>query len=220
MDVTVWWAVPGSVGPDLLTPVESARREALRQPADRDRFTTGAVLLRLAVAARTGLAPAAVPVRRDCPRCGRPHGRPTIDGYDVHVSISHSGERVAVALADVPLGVDVELVRPIGIDDLVTQTLGPGERAEDIPAFFRYWVRKESAVKATGDGLQVPLGKVRVSRPDEPARLLGYPDRPGLVATMRDLDAGTGYAAALTVLAPELGTVSARWVLPDELADQ
>jgi 4'-phosphopantetheinyl transferase len=210
MEVTVWWAVPGIVGPDLLTAVEWARRDAYRQPADRDRFTTGAVLLRLAVAARTGLAPAAVPVVRDCPRCGKPHGRPRIEGYDVHVSISHSGERVGVAVAGVPVGVDVERIRPIAIDGLATQTLGHGERAEDVAEFFRYWARKESAVKATGDGLAVPLAKVRVSRPDEPARLLGYPGVPGLVATMRDLDAGTGYAAALTVLAPEPCTVSER----------
>ena len=213
MDVTVWWAEPARVTAAhqaLLDPVEVSRREALRQPADRDRFTAGAALLRLVVADRTGIGPAAVPVRRDCAHCGRPHGRPRIDGYDLHLSVSHSGDRVGVAVSGAPVGVDVEQVRAMPYAELATHTLGPGERADDLAGFFRYWARKESAVKATGDGLSVPLPGVRVSRPDEPARLLAYPDRPELVATMRDLDAGTGYAAAVTVLAPEPCTVTER----------
>jgi 4'-phosphopantetheinyl transferase len=122
----------------------------------------------------------------------------------VHVSVSHSGDRVAVAAtAAAPVGVDVERVRELRLAELGAQTLGPGEWATDLAEFFTYWARKESAVKATGDGLSVPLSGVLVSRPDEPARLLGYRARPDLVATMRDLDPGPGYAAAVTVLAGE-----------------
>jgi 4'-phosphopantetheinyl transferase len=204
MEVTVWWAEPGYATAEhqqLFDGVEWGRWTALRQRADRDRFTVAAALLRLVVAARTGLAPAAVPVRRECPRCGRPHGRPRIEGYDLHVSVTHSGERVAVAVSSAPVGVDVEHVRPINLDDLAPHTLAPDEQADGLDGFFRYWTRKESAVKATGDGLTVPLAQVRVAGPAEPARLLAYPGRPGLVATMSDLDAGEGYAAAVTVLA-------------------
>jgi 4'-phosphopantetheinyl transferase len=206
VDCAVWWAAPAHAGAGhlrLLDPAERARREALRQPADRDRFTAAAALLRLVVGRLTGLAPERVPVERGCARCGRPHGRPRIPGHDVHVSISHSGQRVAVATGPVPVGVDVEEVRPIAFDDLGAHTLGPGEQAGDVGEFFTYWARKESAVKATGDGLAVPLSGVLVSRPDEPARLLDYRTRPELVATMRDLSAGARYAAALTVLAAE-----------------
>jgi 4'-phosphopantetheinyl transferase len=217
MDVDVWWARPGDAYRALLDPVEQGRREALRYEADRDRFTAAAALLRLVVADRTGLDPAAVPVRRDCPGCGRPHGRPVVDGYGLHLSVTHSGERVGVAVAGAPVGLDVEEIRPVRVAELARLALGPDERADDVAGFFRYWTRKESAIKATGDGLTVALTRVRVSRPGEPARLLGYPDRAGLVATMRDLDAGTGYAAALTVLAPEPVEVSVRdgaWLTP------
>ncbi len=201
--VEVWWAGPDQARTGhlaLLDEVESARRERLRQPADRDRFTVAAALLRLVCARLTGLDPARVPVDRSCTRCGRPHGRPRISGYDLHVSISHSAGRVAVATAAVPVGVDVEQVRPIPVDEISGQTLGPDERADDLTGFFTYWARKESAVKATGDGLAVPLSGVLVSRPDQPARLLGYGTRPGLVATMADLSPGPGYAAAVTLL--------------------
>jgi 4'-phosphopantetheinyl transferase len=217
MTGAVWWAGPSqATGAHLrlLNPAELARREALRQAADRDRFTVAAALLRLVAGRLTGLAPDRVPVERTCDRCGRPHGKPRITGYDVHVSVSHSGDRVAVATAAVPVGVDVEQVRELPLAELGAHTLGPGERAADLAGFFTYWARKESVVKATGDGLSVPLPGVLVSGPDEPARLLGYRTRPGLVATMRDLNPGSGYAAAVTVLADE------PWQVTEHAADE
>jgi 4'-phosphopantetheinyl transferase len=202
----VWWAGPADARTahlGLLNPVELARRETLRQAADRDRFTAAAALLRLVTGQLTGLAPDRVPVERTCDRCGRPHGKPHIAGYDVHVSVSHSGQRVAVATAAAPVGIDVEQLRDVPFAELGEHTLGPGEHAADLAGFFTYWARKESAVKATGDGLSVPLSGVQVSPPDEPARLLGYQTRPELVATMRDLSPGPGYAGAVTVLTHE-----------------
>ncbi len=213
----VWWADPAWARPvheSLLDPAEQGRREALRRPADRDRFTVAAALLRLVGARATGLAPRRVPVDRGCSQCGEPHGKPRIQGYDLHVSISHSGARVAVAAGPAPLGVDVEEVRPVDVAALAGLTLGAGESAAGSADFFVYWTRKESAVKATGDGLSVPLSGVRVTRPDQPAGLVSYPARPGLVATMRDLGAGLGYAAALTVLAPEPVAVHEHDALP------
>jgi 4'-phosphopantetheinyl transferase len=187
-------------------PVDGARRRAYRREADADRFTIGAVLLRLALAAETGMDPDRLPIQRACPTCAQQHGRPTVTGVDRHLSVSHSGNRIAVALtAAAPVGVDVEELsasRPVTApDELARHVLGPGESAADRREFLVYWVRKESVVKATGDGLRAPLPGVLVSRPDEAPRLVGYPDRPGLVATMADLDPGDGYLAALTVLA-------------------
>ena len=55
-------------------------------------------------------------------------------------------------------------------------------------------------LKATGDGLRVPLTEVVVSAPEGPPGLISYQGRV-VPATMFDLDVGDpGYAAALTVL--------------------
>jgi 4'-phosphopantetheinyl transferase len=216
-DFDVWWADPAWASPAhraLLDADERGRREALRRPADQDRFTVAAALLRLVGARATGLAPERVPVDRSCAQCGKPHGKPRIQGYDVHVSVSHSGGRVAVAAGPAELGVDVEEVAEVNVADLAGHTLGPGESAAGPADFFVYWTRKESVVKATGDGITVALSGVRVTRPDEPAGLVSYATRPGLVATVRDLRPGEGYAAALTVLAPEPVTVHEHDALP------
>jgi 4'-phosphopantetheinyl transferase len=197
----VWWADLAMVGPrhvDLLDPVERARRARYRRPADADRFTLGAALLRLVAAEATGTDPAAVAVARHCPTCDLPHGRPTVAG--VHVSVSHTGERVAVAITTAgPVGVDVEAIAAVA-PDLGEHVLGPDEAVAGPRDFYTYWVRKESVVKATGDGLRVRLSGVLVGRPDEPPRLIAYPGMEPPPAAMADLCPEGDYAAAVTVL--------------------
>jgi len=57
----------------------------------------------------TGDDPAAIVVDRTCHTCGEPHGRPRLPGTRLEASISHSGDIVAVALAEAgPVGVDIE----------------------------------------------------------------------------------------------------------------
>lgn len=204
VEVEAWWARPDAERPahrDLLDPTEWERRSAYRRAEDQARFTVATALVKLAAARRLGLPAPDVVIDRTCD-CGRPHGRPRLSGQDLAVSISHSADRVLVALtAGAPVGADVERVRPVEIAGLAGHVLGAGEAAADLPQFFRYWTRKEAVVKATGDGLRMPLSQVLVSAPAQPPRLLRYGDQAGLVAAMADLDPGDGYAAAVAVLA-------------------
>ena len=202
---TVWLATTAQAAPGhmaLLDPVEQGRRTALRRPADRERFTLAAVLLRLAVSGATGRPPHDVRVERSCPDCGAPHGRPRLPGTGLHASVSHSAGRVAVALARAaPIGVDIEQVRPVGdLAALARTVLSPAEPLRDPVDLFTYWCRKESVVKATGDGLRARLAEVVVGPAAEPPRLVSYRGAP-LPATVADVPAGPGYAAAVTVLA-------------------
>jgi 4'-phosphopantetheinyl transferase len=203
--VEVWWGRPSAERPwhaELLDPAERERRSALRRAEDQARFTVAAALLRLAAGRRLGTPAGGLTVDRTCDDCGRPHGRPRLPGTGLAASISHSGDRVAVALSDTAaVGVDVEQVRPVGIEQLAGHVLGEQEAAATLAEFFCYWTRKEAVVKATGDGLRMALPKVVVTRPEQPPALLRYGDRADLVASLADLDAGDGYAAAVAVLA-------------------
>lgn len=204
VEVEAWWARPGAERPshrDLLDPAEQERRSTYRRAEDQARFTVATALVKLAAGRRLGLPAAQVVIDRQC-NCGRPHGRPRLPGHDLAVSISHSADRVLVALTGgAPVGADVEQLRPIEIAGLASHVLGDGETAPGLPEFFRYWTRKEAVVKATGDGLRMPLAQVVVSAPAHPPRLLRYGERAELVAAMADLDPGDGYAAAVAVLA-------------------
>ncbi|WBB81385.1 hypothetical protein O7606_08505 [Micromonospora sp. WMMD882] len=165
----------------LLDDAERRRLAAVAHPRRRRQSTLGAVLLRLAVAHHTGTPPDRLRVRRACPSCPAPHGRPELPDHPLTVSVSHSGRRVAVAVSHrAAIGVDVERLDP-----------------DRPPAELARWCRREAVVKATGDGLRVRIRDVRVSR----SRLLAYPGRPDLRGRLWDLRPGPGYRAAAALVA-------------------
>ena len=206
----VWWARPEAARPwhrELFTAEELDRADAYRRPEDRDQFTVGCATSRIVLGRLLGLPPEKVPLRRDCDGCGRPHGRPYLPGGEYHLSVSHSGDWVAVAITDLgPVGIDVErhTARAAGLAEAV---LAPAEaeayarlpEAERAAALIAYWTRKEAVLKATGDGLRAPLRGVTVSAPHEPPALLSYAGRPGLVMALCALAPRPGHAAVLAI---------------------
>jgi 4'-phosphopantetheinyl transferase len=207
MRCDVWWGQVAAYAPwhdTLLDPAERDRRDRYAFRADRARFAVAAALLRVVAGRMLGVAPEQVGVDRTCGSCGRPHGKPSLGAGAPQVSLSHSGDYVAVAVCpDAPVGVDVEqAARRTDYRSLVSHVLDPAEApaVADEAAFLRYWVRKEALVKATGDGLGAGLRGVVVTAPDDAPRLLRYQRRPGLRAELRDLAGRPGHLAAVAVL--------------------
>ena len=164
----------------LLDETERRRWTAYRRDADRERFLTGCVLAKAALARYTGLRPAEVRFDRTCGQCGEPHGKPVLaDGGPLEHSVAHSGDLVAVAVAGNPVGVDVEQLdgrpHPLGGDGdpdaLARLVLSAAEQAAlaAVPpagrarAFLVAWTRKEAVTKATGDGLRAAFSEVVVA---------------------------------------------------------
>jgi 4'-phosphopantetheinyl transferase len=221
----VWWAETAWLRPwhtGILSDEERARCARLGTA----HCTVAAALLRLVAARHTPWPAALIAVDRTCPRCGRQHGRPRIPNSDLHVSISHAGGRVAVAACRAAaVGVDIEPVIDITADELAPLAIATDEvpYAVDARAVLTYWTRKEAVVKATGDGVEVPLSEVRVTPPGTAPRLLGYPGRDGLAARLVDLHPGDAYVGALAVLTPgpvDVREVSAEGLLTAPGADR
>lgn len=88
-------------------------------------------------------------------------GKPFIENN--HFNISHSGDYVVLAEADSPVGVDIERVTDIGIDDgLKNIALTERERfwvKDSLLRFYVVWTRKESLIKCEGSGF--------ISEPDQ-----------------------------------------------------
>jgi 4'-phosphopantetheinyl transferase len=204
----VWWASTAWLRPwhaDVLSDGERARRAGLWDPGHRAQYTVAAALLRLVAAPLTTQPAARVVVDRSCPTCDRQHGRPRLPGTGLHVSISHSGTTVAVAVSGAgAVGVDVQQVKDDSVDELSPLVLAETEARHITVArdFFTYWTRKEALVRATGDGVTVPLSEVVVTPPGTPPRPLGYPRQGELAAQLRDLSPDLGYVGALAVLSP------------------
>lgn len=128
--------------------------EAMRFVADRYRSAAAGLLL-LAVLEEAGLKTSGLTVREN--DFGKPYfpERP-----EVYFSLSHGGDRVMAAVADRPVGCDVERIEFVD-EELMAACLADEERALTCglssdearhEAFFRLWVRKESYVKARGRG--------------------------------------------------------------------
>lgn len=86
---------------------------------------------------------------------GKPHLR---DYPDVHFSISHSGIYVACAVADRPVGVDVQMIteyKPNIADRVCSKAELAKIVASNDPAaeFTKIWTRKEAYAKWTGKGI-------------------------------------------------------------------
>lgn len=100
-------------------------------------------------------------------------GKPYLAGRpDLHVSISHSGPYVACAFGDKPVGIDLEMWKAHPKWRRIVDKLHPREReelvrvcggaispdtVEPVREFCDLWVRKESFLKALGEGLRLPL---------------------------------------------------------------
>ena len=92
------------------------------------------------------------------------NGKPWLPGAPgFHFSIAHCGVRVVCAVADVPVGCDLEHERVLK-HDITRRVCTDAEReAVRTPAdLFALWTGKEAAVKAVGKGLRVPLASFTV----------------------------------------------------------
>lgn len=95
-------------------------------------------------------------------------GKPYLPQYPgIQFNLSHSGPWGACALSETPVGVDLELVRPLR-QNVAGRFFTPTEQTflarqpDPEQAFFRLWTRKESFIKALGKGLTMPLNSFSV----------------------------------------------------------
>lgn len=213
----VWWG--GADGPmaactELLDAGERARLRRLVLEADRRRYVAAHALARLVLGHYVDRHPAELRLVARCATCGGPHGKPRLEehGTALELSLSHAAARVVVAVAaGVPVGVDVEQVDD-SLDHarLADDVLSPPEQramgglgaGDSSAAFFRYWVRKEAVLKATGDGLRSPPNLLTVSPPDQPPAVVGWDGRfsADVPVQLHDLEPGGGYVASVALL--------------------
>ena len=159
--------------------------------------TDGAALLRGLVAEVASVDPDLVRIGRRCPRCGSvDHGVPRLldPDLDLFLSLSRSDGRQLVAVADVPVGVDIESMA--GTAPSEGMQLAPGEHATPGPdGPWRTWTRKEAVLKATGRGVSLDPRTVRVDRPTV--------ELDGRTWWLTDLDPAPGTVGALALATAE-----------------
>jgi 4'-phosphopantetheinyl transferase len=191
----------------LLDQNERRRASRFRQTTDQRRFIIAHALTRVVLGSCMNVPPDALRFSVTA------HGKPELAdcSTDVRFNLSHSGDQALLAVAlGRAIGVDVEEEKQMDVMPLADLVFSPRERAalaalpveRRIPAFFRGWTRKESFVKARGEGLSLALSEFDVSLDEAPVRVLldcrfGHAEAERW--TMMPIEAGPRHAAAVTV---------------------
>lgn len=210
----LWFLSAGELAPrfaalaGLLSPDEHQRAARLVRPADRDRFILFRGILREILGRYEGVGQPA-----DLVFTYGPAGKPTLAGHpNLHFNLTHAADRMVLAVAGHPVGVDVE---PLNLDTSVNELARRFFRPEEAEAlvllsgeglrkrFFRLWTAKEALLKAFGWG----LGRLE-SLPSltEWAVMTEYSQRRFAV------DPGTPQLSGITASTGEQGWL---WAFPD-----
>lgn len=145
-----------------LTPSRKARLDRLKQEKDRLRSLAAELLLHRLLEQAYGITDAQVESAEN--------GRPYLGNYPVFISLTHSGEWVACAASQAPIGIDMELCAPRDLalarrffrEEEVAYLLA-GSSWKEIPTpcrdpallerFYEIWTAKEAWFKLQGSGI-------------------------------------------------------------------
>lgn len=175
--------------------------------------------LRKLLACYLGTTPNAVPIERG------PHGKPHLEDagladLQLEFNLSHSAGHVVAAVSEQPVGIDIEVLRPVSnlrtlagkhFTELELERLDALE-GDGAPAyFFRTWTRKEAVAKLTGLGLTAAVDTLETG--EQPAGGITLPGNWGTPLTecwLADLAAHTATRAALATAAEPSETMCFR----------
>lgn len=192
---------------ELLSAAERERAARFHFDVHRRRFVVSHGALRLILAAELGVAPKGLEFSEG------ERGKPELRAHpELQFNLSHSASCALIALTrTAPVGVDVEERRKIERAEMIARRyFSPAEvmafdalpREQHLAAFYRCWTRKEAYLKATGEGLALPLHGFDVTLgPDEPALFLRVAERhdPDTGWSLFDLRVTGNFAGALAL---------------------
>lgn len=193
---------------------ERERVSGLTHPGRRAQYLAGHWLARQLLAAVEGGDPFAWSLRRT--ESGAPLAFSRGRRSPLHLSLSHTGEQVACAVAGVAVGIDIEqprrerdyLALADSLYDVGFQSdLRACDAAQRRTAFFRRWTLDEARAKASGEGLKMHALRSHAWVPAPESRASGW---------TWDLD--DGWLAL--VLADDTDAVPARFEIQGDAAAQ
>jgi 4'-phosphopantetheinyl transferase len=180
--VEVWHVDLEAPARPVLSAAEHERAARYARGDDGRRWAAARAALRVLIGERVGLHP------REVAFTHGPHGKPHVEGGPCF-NLSHAGAIALIALAGArEVGIDIERTdrRSHAIRRALTgaEREAVGERPGHLD-LMRVWCRKEALAKATGGGLRWAPERFDTTAPG------GY--------ALEDLDAATGYVAALAL---------------------
>ncbi|MBM1106812.1 4'-phosphopantetheinyl transferase superfamily protein [Aurantibacter crassamenti] len=156
----------------ILSKDELLKASKFRFNKDRSVYITARFLLRKLIGSYLGIAPKEIVFEYS------EFGKPSyLKNVDLDFNVSHSGNRIIIGFSkEYNLGVDIERIKkdfdPLELAENVfsddeIRALSATNDSEKFQAFYRGWTRKESFIKAVGEGLSYPLKSFTVTIDDD-----------------------------------------------------
>ncbi|HEX6083997.1 MAG TPA: 4'-phosphopantetheinyl transferase superfamily protein [Thermoanaerobaculia bacterium] len=215
-EIHVWLAgirVPAEVlarMADVLDEGERERAARFRFHDDRARSTVARAALRQLLGGYLGRDPRALRFTSGA------QGKPALTGKELQFNVSHSGERVAIAIGPAgPVGIDIEHERDLhDAVMLAHRFFSPNEAAaveRDPSLFLPIWTAKESVIKAIGGGLSIDLASFEAFA--SPERFAPVTNLTGWHVRALPMP-GAGYYGALCAQGDALEVSVREWSFP------
>lgn len=116
-------------------------------------------------------------------------GKPYLLSYpEIYFNLSHSGDYVSCCIGRVPVGIDIQYQKAGRLEQMAEKLFTDKEKEEFVKSggalevFYKYWTKKESYLKYTGQGISCDLSGLRYEG-----------------AAFRELHLWTGYSGMLCV---------------------
>jgi 4'-phosphopantetheinyl transferase len=143
---------------------EVDRASRFRFPIHRQRFLAASAALRQILGQQLQCPPGEIEFTYS------PAGKPSLPCSSTQFNVARTENVALIALAPFPIGVDIELMRPVEFEMLAGNVCSPAElRAWSklkpegkSRAFHTLWTRKEALLKGTGCGITEHLQNVSV----------------------------------------------------------
>lgn len=187
----------------MLSDDEVVRANAYRSDAARSAFITGRILSRMALSKRYDCDPSSLKIVLG------PNGRPEVDQLSgAHFNISHTRGLTICAVAECPVGVDVEFMDPnLDLDELgpicmsepEARALLGKESGARLAYFLNIWTLKEAYLKAIGIGLNQSPNSLVVDFESNPLGIFDAQRIAGAPWCLQSLALGPSYIGALAV---------------------
>ena len=153
---------------------ETVHPVILRVPESADRLDRRNQAAFLSQYARKALAASAEKTGVRLDRLDKAENGAPLPSNGFHWSVTHKPAYVGGVVAPVPIGLDIEEIRPVR-DGMHARVGSPAEWAlseeDPVHLFFRFWTAKEAVLKAAGKGI-VDLSRCLVRRVPGPERLV------------------------------------------------
>lgn len=149
----------------VLSKDEKQNTNSFKMDYHRKHYMLSHVILRLLLSQYTGINPELIRILKN------KHGKPYIKFYKLKFNISHSKNKLAIAISSSEVGIDIEYVNPnFDIYEIIDITLSEAEKLNiknlafklQKKQFYKYWTKKEALLKAVGTGVNIDLTQLEM----------------------------------------------------------